>query len=146
MGKFASVMFRLLLHTYCTEHAGGGGGGGGSGGGAVPSSAACYEAKLVVSLSCALLQSLGKCSYLDNCLLCSCAHDNAIFSSVLGEWLIFTLSNIAPKFSFCSILFWFFNTAPALLICILILPKKKIRQEEFWQSCGGRAEHLRGLC
>lgn len=74
MGKFASVMFRLLLHTYSTEYAqhnGGGnsgtstsssGGNGSSAGnsGGVNSSAVCYEVRLVVSLSCALLQSLGE--------------------------------------------------------------------------------------
>lgn len=85
MGKYVTTLFRLLLHTYTTElsaassggssaHSGSSNstavhspassissGGSASASGGVNSGEVCYLTRLVISLSCALLQSLGEC-------------------------------------------------------------------------------------
>ena len=66
MGKFSACMYRLLMSAYrgsCAH---------------VSGNSVCYLTKLVVSLSCALLQSLGKYKLYSTtvcvCLLLSCRY------------------------------------------------------------------------
>ena len=66
MGKFVTALFRLLLHTYNVELTNGGGGTNSAG---INSLQVGYLTKLVISLSCALLQSLGESFIIDLCVL-----------------------------------------------------------------------------
>lgn len=75
MGKFVTALFRLLLHTYNVEMTNGGG----TSSAFINSLQVGYLSKLVISLSCALLQSLGECIIID---LCVCVLKNLIVTTV----------------------------------------------------------------
>jgi len=114
MGKYATTLFRLLLHTYNVEL--------NRASSNINSAQVGYLTKLVVSLSCALLQSLGKdilfCLYCIN--LCIIVLYSCVDSNVLRNTCLLISY-------YCLSFIWF-------------------RQEKFWQSSSRCAHYSGGFC